>query len=103
MGTGDEHDGSTRDEDSELIAPVVPLRRRGEDAREGDRAEQASDEAPTAEWSVFDPPGDLPLTARSPRGGSVQGRIGRRRTWPSGAGCLTSPVGDDSLRLPGLR
>jgi hypothetical protein len=63
MGTGDEHDGSTHDEDRELIAPVVPLRRRHGDAPDGDTREDEAtahtqDEAPTAQWSVFDPPRD---------------------------------------------
>jgi len=67
MRPTDDDDGGIPDEpQDELIAQIVPLRRRPDDT---ERREQPHDESQAAaedteEWSVFDPPEDLQLAER---------------------------------------
>lgn len=70
MKPTDDDDGDIPDEpQDELIAQIVPLRRRHDDT---DRGEQPHDEPQAGadgngEWSVFDPPEDLQLAERRGR------------------------------------
>lgn len=78
MRPTDDDDGEAREEpEDELIAQIVPLRRRHEEPGQRDEPRgEAHAAGDTEEWSVFDPPEDLPLTERASRGRAGQGGLG---------------------------
>lgn len=64
--TGNDEGDIPSEPQDELVAQIVPLRRRGDDTehREQQQEPQAAAHS-TDEWSVFDPPEDLQLAERS--------------------------------------